>query len=367
MTPRNRILFVAALAAGLARADSIGFRSGGEIQGVIVDETDADVTIKTGPGTATFKKSQLRSIFHDATANAEMKRDWQSQYFASPEFLPPSLRPLAQDFRALAGRQTAALQAQNQIARARTELTQVENQLRDLQQQNVEVAAKLQRANPAKDPDAYNNLVRANNDIVSRTTLLQNRRSQLAALDTSGRAAIAAYFTTLSSFRDSLETERAKQPAGEPSRVFFAKAGEQLAAMSAALQEVRIPMNDARGHALVSARINDRDDARLLVDTGASFVTFTAASATRLHLKWDKSQKIKMELADGKKIDVHPVTLDSLKIGDARLNSVSAVVIPDGHIEDVDGLLGMSFLREFDVQLDSARGQILLHRLPPPK
>jgi clan AA aspartic protease (TIGR02281 family) len=363
---RNSLILIALFGPFFTRADSIAFRNGGEIQGVIVRETDAEVTIKTGPGTATFRKNQLRSILHDEKANAEMRQAWQNRYFENPEFLPASLHSLAQDFHDLISRQNAALTAQKNLQNQREESARNEAELRRLDQQHIATAAKLQKTNPAANVDAYNQLVRHNNDIVSRMTLLQGRQQQLDALDTTNRATVSSFLTAMAVFRDQFEPARVKQGTNEQMRAFFAKAGEQFAAMNAALQEVRIPITDAaRGHALVTARINDRADVRLLVDTGASLVTLSSASAARLHVKWDESQKGRARLADGTEIDVHPVMLDSLAVSGARLSPVAAVVIPDAPGDGIDGLLGMSYLRDFDVQIDSTHNQILLHRLSP--
>ena len=364
--PRPEVTLFFALPLFFARADSITFRTGGEVEGVIVAETPADVTLKTGPGTATFAKSQLRSIFRDTAANAELERAWQNQYFSSPDFVPPSLRPLARKFAELPGLENAASRAQKQLQNQRGESEKIEAEMRSTGGQQVEIAKGLHTTDPAAHMDDYNKLVRANNDLVARFTLLQNRREQITAQETANRAAISGYLTTLAIFRDEFEAARAKPVENGQARTFFEQAGAQLAAMRSRLQEVKIPVTDAaHGQSVVTARVNDRDDVRLLVDTGASVVTFSAASAARLRLKWDAKQKVKMTLADGTEIDAHPVRLESLRVGDARVESIAAVVLPQGVSDGIDGLLGMSFLREFDVQLDNAHGQILLHRMPP--
>lgn len=359
---------LAGLLALSLRADFIEFRNGGKIEGVIVGETDTDVTIKTGPGSATFKKAQLRSIFRDNAANAVMLRTWQNEHFANPEFVPPALQGLAEQFRELTTKQSAALSAQRLLQQQRQEASGREAELERIKTQQIAIAARLAAPDAKKNAAEYNRLVGANNDLVARYTLVAGRRERLAALDETNRAAIASYLTALGRFRAACDEARARRPADEASRVFLAGADERLAAMTSTLEETRIPLADTPGgHAIVSARINNRGEARLLVDTGASVVSLSGAAAARLGLTWSDKSTAKVRLADGTQIEVHPVLIDTMTVAGSRLDAVRAIVIPDAPAEDVDGLLGMSFLREFDVQIDTARHQIVLRRLPPAK
>lgn len=361
-------LLLPLLAATVLRADHIEFKNGGKIEGVIVGETATAVTIKTGPGTATFKKAQLRSIFRDQAANQELQRAWQSEHFANPEFLPASLRPLAERYGDLCAKHAAARQAQRQQQQQREEAVRVEADLQRTKAAQLAAAAQLQRTRPEGNLAAYNGLVRDNNEAVTRYTLLLNRRQQLEALDATNRAVSSAYFSALAAFRNDFEPARARPATNEAARVFFERAAAQLAAMASGLEETRLPLTDAaRGHAVVHARVNDRSEARLLVDTGASIVSLSAEAATRMKVAWDPERKSRARLADGSEIDVYPTTLASLSVAGSRLTSVPAIVIPEPPGDGVDGLLGMSFLREFDLQFDAARGQIVLRRLPPGK
>lgn len=346
-------------------ADSITFRNGGQIEGVITGETATELTIKTGPGSATFKKSELRSIFRDPNANAGLKQEWQSNYFATPEFLPPEIRPLAQMFRELLAKRDAATRAQKEIPRQQDEDSRLDADMRALYDRQLATAAKLQKMKPAENPSAYNEVVRENNDLVSRFTLMRDRRQKIESLTKTNRVAIAAYLGALGSFRDAFESARARPATNEQARIFFAKAGEQLAALNSAVQELHIPIADpVSGQAIVTVRINDAGDARMLVDTGASFVTLSSAAAVRMKLKPDRAEKVTVSLANGAEIKVRPVTLASVRVAGATIANVPAVILPDPPGDNIDGLLGMSFLREFDLQYDTARGQILLRRLP---
>ena len=51
-----------------------------------------------------------------------------------------------------------------------------------------------------------------------------------------------------------------------------------------------------------------------------------------------------------------PVLLDSLRVGNSEANNVLAVVLVSNNgSSGVDGLLGMSFLRNFHIKLDNEK------------
>lgn len=94
------------------------------------------------------------------------------------------------------------------------------------------------------------------------------------------------------------------------------------------------------GHFWAEGEVNG-EPVRFLVDTGATAVALTPDDAERLGLDL-KSLKFgqRVTTATGRS-RAAPVTLDTLSVGEARLQNVSALVIEDG----LDtSLLGMSYL-----------------------
>jgi aspartyl protease family protein len=94
------------------------------------------------------------------------------------------------------------------------------------------------------------------------------------------------------------------------------------------------------GHFWAQAEVNGAP-VRFLVDTGATAVALTPADAERLGLDV-RSLKFgqRVTTATGRS-RAATVTLDTLSVGEARLQNVSALVIEDG----LDtSLLGMSYL-----------------------
>lgn len=105
---------------------------------------------------------------------------------------------------------------------------------------------------------------------------------------------------------------------------------------------------DARGHFVATGLING-GSVRLMVDTGATFVSLPAAEARRLGINYLKGERARMQTANGVAI-AYLVKLDSIGIGDVTLNNVDAVVGEN----DAMGvtLLGMSFLNRMEMTRD---------------
>lgn len=358
------------LLAASARGDYIQFRNGGKIEGVITGETATDITIKTGPGNATFKKSQLASIYRDPPeANARRTENWRAENWSEPEFLPAALRQLSTDLRALGGKRAAALDAQRKFAQLRAIAANDETEYARLQEKRAAIVLKQPDLRDRDAVAAYNRLVETSNDLVNRMNAIGQRGSQLDTAEKSARTSFSTYITALNKLRDDLNAASARPQPDKQGKHFLEKAAQQIATYSAEMQEAKIAVTDPRTrHAVVTARFNDRHDAKLLVDTGATYVSIPASTAARLNIEWDKKKKSKATLADGSEINVYPITIRRLTVAGATIENVPAVVMPDATgTAEAEGLLGMSFLREFDIQIDYATGAISLRRLPPPK
>ncbi|MDQ7072881.1 MAG: TIGR02281 family clan AA aspartic protease [Gammaproteobacteria bacterium] len=83
-----------------------------------------------------------------------------------------------------------------------------------------------------------------------------------------------------------------------------------------------------------------------VVDTGATAIALNAETAQRVGLDYLQSKKILITTASGSEIG-YEVNLDSVQIGDIKLNDVRAMVI-DGE-EPQRALLGMTFLNQLEM------------------
>lgn len=102
---------------------------------------------------------------------------------------------------------------------------------------------------------------------------------------------------------------------------------------------------ESGGHFMANGSINGRV-ARFMVDTGATSVTLGLPDAKRIGLNLDTAPPVRLSTANGV-VQGWRLKLDSVRVGDAQIYAVDAVVLPEP-MPFV--LLGNSFLSRFQMQ-----------------
>ncbi len=113
------------------------------------------------------------------------------------------------------------------------------------------------------------------------------------------------------------------------------------------------------GHFIVEALINGNVKANLMVDTGATMVILSERLGERLGIKNKKDFPSMSFSTAGGKVESPLFVLESLKIGEAEVFGLEASTNPNFK-GNVDGLLGMSFLGEFKLEIDRENSKMLL-------
>ncbi|CAN5495384.1 TIGR02281 family clan AA aspartic protease [soil metagenome] len=102
------------------------------------------------------------------------------------------------------------------------------------------------------------------------------------------------------------------------------------------------------GHFAAAGSINGRS-VQFLVDTGATLVSMSQATADRIGLDYRKGRQSMAQTANGA-IPVTMTTLSTVRVGDVELYNVEAIVMPAA-MDTV--LLGNSFLSRFQMKRDN--------------
>ncbi len=130
----------------------------------------------------------------------------------------------------------------------------------------------------------------------------------------------------------------------------------------AAVRRWVIPFDKSEGKAIfVRAKLNNKIEALFHLDTGASLVTISYATARDLGIKiTSETERANFMTANGV-ISAPIVELDSLALGDAVARKVKVSVCNScGQGAIIEGLLGLSFLNNFNYRVDTERGQLIL-------
>ena len=110
---------------------------------------------------------------------------------------------------------------------------------------------------------------------------------------------------------------------------------------------------------LVDVRLNGRVSARLLLDTGADRTLISPSSLTAAGVSLQRSIG-RGEIRGVTGTDqVLYVVLDSIEVGEARVQQLPVVAYEMGSRES-EGLLGRDFLDRFNVSIDASRGVVTL-------
>ena len=123
-------------------------------------------------------------------------------------------------------------------------------------------------------------------------------------------------------------------------------------------EETLVRLHRSRGNWIAEVRLNDSRTARFVVDTGASacVVSPELASALSIH-PGSRAETVPMQVVGGITAAAR-VTIASIRVGDAEVENVAAVVHSIG--PGIDGLLGNTFLGRFTVTLDPDKGVLVL-------
>lgn len=122
-----------------------------------------------------------------------------------------------------------------------------------------------------------------------------------------------------------------------------------------------IPLEREGGVWIASVEFNDLHQAKLIVDTGATFTTISEDLAFDTGIKSDpRNSSVNLTTAGGK-VQATMGIAPRIRVGEAGRDDVRVVIhtipnLPEG----IDGLLGLSFFDRFLVRLDHSQRQLHL-------
>ncbi|HWP59703.1 MAG TPA: TIGR02281 family clan AA aspartic protease [Candidatus Acidoferrales bacterium] len=127
-------------------------------------------------------------------------------------------------------------------------------------------------------------------------------------------------------------------------------------------QKATVPIQTRGQVVIVSATVNQKTKASFVVDTGASYTTISRATAHALDIQLDGKQPVAaLQTANGV-VEAPLVALESVDVGGLEVRGVTAAVhdiFPDATIA---GLLGLNFLSQFRMDIDTKQSVLVLER-----
>jgi len=131
--------------------------------------------------------------------------------------------------------------------------------------------------------------------------------------------------------------------------------------VTAGSEDSVIPLERLGGVWVARVELNDLQEARLIVDTGATFTTISEDLAFDAGVRTDSANPHINLFTAGGKVQAEMGVARRIRVGNAGRDDVRVVVhtipnLPDG----IDGLLGLSFFDRFLVRLDHSNHQLHL-------
>ena len=130
----------------------------------------------------------------------------------------------------------------------------------------------------------------------------------------------------------------------------------------AVLTKATVPFEKQGQVVVVEATLNNKTSAKFIVDTGASYTMISSATAKELAIDNDANPRtVPFQTANGL-IQAPLISLDSIMVAGMEIKNLTAAVhdvIPDGKIA---GLLGLNFLSNFRLDIDTQKSVLHLEK-----
>jgi len=287
------------------------------------------------------------------------------------------LRPIQKQFR-------DAERSQERLNLQQAEFKDNGRQLKDRYDQ---LSGMLDRV-PVGDVDAHNRIVREMNQISSRLEKQQfegNEDPAVQKIRSAYQKARVKYVDAVRELQSMYETineryaelssdsdvtaaleafnkDAEKPTALGPSRS-FKNSEKELTRAASRIQSGEIKLRKDGGVNIVDVLLNGDVHESFILDTGASIICLPFSIAKKVGLEpTDEDQTIKITIANGETINGKLMTLESVRVGDFEVEDVACAVLPE-EFKGADALLGNSFLKHFNHQIDPDGPTLLLSKV----
>lgn len=149
---------------------------------------------------------------------------------------------------------------------------------------------------------------------------------------------------------------------GTAKRIQGSAPSSSLPATAPAPSKASVPFEKHGSVVIVKASLNGKAPLKLILDTGASFTMISSAAAKQLDIDTTQNPRsMAFQTANGM-IEAPLINLDSIAVAGLELKNLTAAVhdaLPD---PEVAGLLGLNFLTNFRLDIDSEKGLVHLEK-----
>lgn len=129
--------------------------------------------------------------------------------------------------------------------------------------------------------------------------------------------------------------------------------------------EKKVDFLEKTQHIVLTVLLNKKIEASLILDTGASLIVLKKDIGKKLGIDLKGvNPDVTLILPDGRKMQANHIILESVKVENVEAKNVEAALMLDdaGELHFGDGLLGMSFLKQFNFKVDQKGKKLILEK-----
>ena len=360
-------IFLIILITSPVFADMIYLNNGEKIEGIIEIESAVNLTLDIGSGTIILKKGEIDHIDRYGNQKQDALREqWRRKYIQRLDFIPGDFKRLFRQLKAVEGMREKAIEDNEEKNTALGQIDKLDEILEGLNIDLAESSKSLITAKPEKNAKKYNSLIERFNSLQAEIKLDEYKKNLLTKKVVRLDEKISDYLNKLSLFKESFKKESKAADFSSEDEKLLMIINTRLSAIGDDFKKHSISYNQKGSAISVEALLNGVVKASFILDTGASIVVISKRIADKLGLELDnESSSTFVTLADGRKVKANIVLLDSIAIGNLKAKNVQAAVLKNEEAVSEDGLLGMTFLKNFMIKIDPKNGRLVLEEFTP--
>lgn len=122
---------------------------------------------------------------------------------------------------------------------------------------------------------------------------------------------------------------------------------------------VTVPLRRDERALMLDATLDKRTSVRLMLDTGATYTTISEDLAEKLGYDLEGAQQVRITTANGQ-VMLPRIRLKSISLGGYTATNVDATVMPMPGNVPFSGLLGLSFVKNHRITIDTQASHLMI-------
>ena len=355
-----------------AHADTVYLKNKGVLKGVIKAEDSLHITLAIGTGTMKISRDQIESIEKASEKeNAAIESSARKKAIERGTLVPEAFEDTSKQLKALVSARKAADDAKERLDEAKETLTAKKKKYKNLRSKFDDINKKVGEMDPQSDVRKYNQRITEmnalNTEVAAVVEDLNALSPKIPEYERAYWKAITEYGNDAGNFRLAFEKKVAdikERGISDEESLYAGIAGKAISEIEKGLNRDSVSLTKTSNGMTVKAVLNGSTSCLLAVDTGASMVVISKEMAKKIETNPNETiEDVNFTLADGSMTKSDVIIVKSIRVGNSTAYNVPVAVADNPPGQGIDGLLGMSFLGNFNIKMDVANEKLVLESI----